>query len=106
LRAHPDPAALPPLLAALEAGDRLLARLAGDALAALGSAAVPDLLHRLEAQSPLVRGETARALALIGDKRSIPALFSVLDDGSALVTIWAQEGLARMGVGMVYYPSG
>ncbi len=105
LRAQPDPAALPALLAALGDGDRLLARLAGNALSALGEAAVLGLIDRLEAAAPPVRGEAARALALIGDKRSIPALFNVLDDGSPLVSLWAEEGLARMGVGTVFFSS-
>jgi HEAT repeat protein len=50
-----------------------------------------------------VRVNLARALALIGDTAAIPALFRALDDESAIVAHWADEGLERLGVGQVYF---
>jgi hypothetical protein len=37
---------------------------------------------------------------MIGDTRAVPGLFEALE-GSALQEYWAEEGLERMGVGMV-----
>ncbi len=94
-------AALAPLLAD---EDRLLASLARDALAALGEHAVPALLETLEAGSPAARVEAMRALARIGDPRAIPAMFRALtEDDTALLQHWAEEGLEKMGVGMVFF---
>jgi HEAT repeat protein len=80
--------------------------LAGDALVAIGSPAVPALLEVLQAGVHPARLEAVRALARIGDERAIPALFTALDDSSALIEYWANEGLERMGVGMVFYRPG
>jgi HEAT repeat protein len=52
---------------------------------------------------PRVRTHAARALALIGDTSAIPALFKALEDDSAMVQYWVEEGLERMGVGQVYF---
>jgi HEAT repeat protein len=46
--------------------------------------------------------EAARALALIGDQRAIPALFALLSEDSVMLDYWANEGLDKMGAGMVY----
>lgn len=103
LRKQPDPQAVQALVSALEDKDHLVASLAADALAAIGAASVPALLEVLHDGSPGARVEAARALANIGDHRSIQALFDALDDGSALVQHWANEGLERMGVGMTFF---
>jgi len=87
----------------LSQGEALTRRLAGDALVAVGSPAVPALLEVMLAGQHLARLEAARALAKIGDERAIPALFAALDGSSALIEYWANEGLERMGVGMVFY---
>lgn len=100
LRMHSDIQAVPALVHALADEDRLVARLASDALVNIGEKAVPDLLEILNTGDQAARVETVRALAFIGDQRSIPALFAVLDDDSALIEYWANEGLERMGVGM------
>ena len=68
-----------------------------------GAAAVPALLDLLETGLQAVRLETARTLAMIGDTRAIPALFNALDEDSALMEYWANEGLERMGVGMAFF---
>jgi HEAT repeat protein len=83
--------------------DALTRRLAGDALAAIGSQTVPLLLDAMQNGEHIVRLEAVRALAKIGDESAIPALFEALDDRSALIEYWANEGLEKMGVGMVFY---
>jgi len=103
LSRQPDERAIPALIEAMSSKDALLARLAANALASVGAAAVPALLEVLERGKQPVRLEAARALAHIGDNRSIPALFKALDEDSALMDYWANEGLERMGVGMVFF---
>jgi HEAT repeat protein len=103
LSRQPDERAVPALVEAMASDDALLARLAANALGAIGAAAVPALLDALENGSQSVRLEAARTLAMIGDTRAIPALFNALDGDSALLEYWANEGLERMGVGMVFF---
>jgi HEAT repeat protein len=103
LREQPCLEAIPSLIAALSDDDRLLARLAGDALAALGEHAISPLTEALRSENPAVRIEAARALASIEDPDVIAPLFAALDDPSALVVHWAELGLERQGVGMVFY---
>jgi HEAT repeat protein len=106
LRCQPDARAVPDLIAMLDAEDRLLARLAADALVAIGEAAVPALLEVMGRAPQAARLEAVRALSRIGDHRSIPVLFAALDEASALVEYWADQGLERMGIGMVFYRPG
>jgi HEAT repeat protein len=103
LRTHPDPQAIPPLIAALNDPDSLNASLAADALEAIGAEAVPALLEVLQSGPQAARLKAVRALATIGDTRSIPALYAALDEDSAWMEYWAAEGLERMGVGMVFF---
>jgi HEAT repeat protein len=105
LRYNPAPDAAPNLILALNDPDRLMARLAGDALIALDEAAVPALIEVMETGSPSARLEAARALAAIGDTRAIPILFRALDQDSTLVEYWAEKGLQNMGVEMVFFKS-
>lgn len=96
--------AVAPLVGLLANPDSLLARLAGDALVAQGAGAVEPLAAALQDNpSPSARVEAARALALIGDTRAIPALFKLLDSESAMLEHWATEGLQKMGVGMAFF---
>jgi HEAT repeat protein len=107
LRGQAPPQAVPALIAKLSGKDRMLAHLAADALISIGAAAVPNLLETLKSShSQAARLEAVRALARIGDPRSIPALFETLDKESALIEYWANEGLERMCVGMVFYKPG
>jgi HEAT repeat protein len=103
LRHHPAASAIRSLAAALSDPDRMTARLAGDALIAVGPRATPDLIEVVAQAGPAAKIEAVRALAAIGDQRSIPALYALLEDPSALVQHWAEEALERMGVGMVYF---
>ncbi len=107
LRQQPSPEAIPDLIdilnsAGLEEHDPALAHLAVAALIAVGETAVLPLIQILESGSQAARILAARALAMIGDKRAIPALFASLDTGSAVLEHWAAEGLERMGVGMTF----
>ncbi|MEW5871252.1 MAG: HEAT repeat domain-containing protein [Chloroflexota bacterium] len=103
LRLHPDPQAVSALVAALDDTDSLVGDLVGEALAAIGAPAVPALLAVMQAGSRRARLKAVRALAAIGDQRSIPALFAALDEDSALMEYWASEGLEKMGVGMAFF---
>lgn len=103
LRQQPDPVAIPALIEALGDGDRLLARLASGALAALGAEAVSALTIAMRSEDAGVRIEAARALGEVGDSSAIPALFAALNDSSAVVVHLAEIGLERLGVGMVFF---
>ncbi len=92
------------LLPLLSVEDRLLNHLAGQALGALGAHAVPALLEVLQVGAPGARLLAMRALAEIGDTRAIPAMFqAVSEEETALVRHWAEQGLEKMGVGMVFF---
>lgn len=103
LREHPTAQAVPDLITMLGERDALSARLAADALAAVGAEAVPALLKVATSGPPRARVEAARALARMEDRQAVPALLALLDDPSAVVQYWAEEGLERMGLGMVYF---
>ena len=105
LRERPEIKAVPELVRLLKSGEPLAGRLAGDALVVRGEEAVPALLEVMQKSPQAARLEAVRALALIVDTRAIPALYSALDETSALMEYWASEGLERMGVGMVYFKS-
>ena len=101
LRSEPEAVGL--LTACLADSSSFLARTASDSLQRLGPAAVPALIEALKSPDAQTRGLAARALALLADKSAIPALFNALEDESAVVEFWADEGLDRMGVGQVYF---
>ena len=100
---QPSAESIPDLIILLDDQDRLLARLAGDALIAVGEQVVPALSETLENGSQRTKIEAARALALIGDPSSIPVLFKAWQAGSTMIQHWAEEGLERMGVGMQFF---
>lgn len=102
IRHQPTFEAVPALLEALASQDKLLARLAADALIAIGHQAVPDLILTVKNGNPTARLEAVRALALIGDPRAIPVLYNVLNEESTFMDFWATEGLDRMGIGITY----
>lgn len=106
LRHQPDPEAIPPLIRCLADPDRLLARLAADALGAIGEAALSPLTAALRSAQPAVRSEAARALSKMDDPSVIPPLFAALDDPAPLVVYWAEHGLTRLGVGMTFFDPG
>jgi len=98
-----DERAVPALIQSLSETDSLMVRLAANALVAIGPAAVPALLDLVREGTPVTRFEAVRALALIGDPRAFSALMGVLEEDSALMEYWANEGLERMGAGMLYF---
>jgi HEAT repeat protein len=100
---QPSAESIPDLIILLDDQDRLLARLAGDALIAVGEQAVPALSKTLENGSQRTKIEAARVLALIGDPSSIPVLFKAWQEGSAMIQHWVEEGFDRMGVGMQFF---
>jgi len=103
LKLHPAAKAIPPLVNALEDSDNLVATLAADSLITIGEPSVVPLLDVMENGSQSARREAVRALVKIGDKRAIPVLFKALDDDSALVAHWAEQGLDDMGLGTVLF---
>jgi HEAT repeat protein len=103
MKHNPTPDGLAPLVQNLHSEDRLTARLAGDALAALGPAAVPQLADASQDPSPAVRIEAVRALAEMRHPDAIAPLFKCIDDPSSVVTHWAEEGLDRLGIGMMFF---
>lgn len=109
LSLQPAAQAVSVLVETLGDRDPLLARLAGQALAAIGAPAVEPLIEVVRGGSPQssagphARREAARALAAIGDTRAAPALYAALEDDSPSLVYWAEQGLERMGVGMVFF---
>jgi HEAT repeat protein len=103
LRHQPTPEAIPGLIKQLGSSNKLLARLTADALTSIGEMAVPELLEVMENGPQNARLEAVRALAHIGDQRSIPILFRALNEEPAIIEYWANEGLEKMGVGMVFF---
>jgi HEAT repeat protein len=103
LRENPDPKTIPQLIILLGHKDRMLSRLCGDALIAVGKEATKEVLEVIENGSPTSRVEAARVLAAIEDPNSISSLFKLLDEESTLLRYWAEEGLNKMGVGMMFF---
>jgi len=71
------------------------------ALWRIGTPAVPVLLQKLQEGRALERIRAAKALVPIESHEAIPALIAALDDENAVVTHYAEDALARMGVGMI-----
>jgi HEAT repeat protein len=60
------------------------------------SEAVPVLLPLLAHSEPVVRGDSANLLGIIGDKKSIPALEPLLEDRNANVRLIAGEAIEEI----------
>ncbi len=103
LQENPTPRAIPPLIEALASDDRLLARLAANALASVGRPAVPRLAEAAANEDARVRIEAVRALAKMEHPDAIGPLFAAIDDPSSVVRHWAEDGLDRLGVGMSFF---
>lgn len=102
LAKNPSEAATPHLVRALSDEDALTAELAGHALVAIGPSAVPSLLDALKNSPQGARIQALRALAEIGDQRAIPAMIAAAAEDSAMLHYWAEKGLDKLGVNMVY----
>jgi HEAT repeat protein len=102
LAAHPHEDAVTALVSALSDEDNLVAVMAVHALSKLGQAAVPPLLDAYAGAMPRGRIHIMRALAELRDPRSIRLMLDSLEEHSAALQYWAQEGLERLGLNMVY----
>ena len=81
----------------------MTAGLAGNALVKIGSPAVDGLLQVMKDETPLhIRILALRTLAEIRDHRAIPILMKSMNEESAVLQYWAQTGLERLGLDMVY----
>lgn len=105
LSIHPDAEAIYALIKLLSEDDTLLPRLASNALIEIGKDSTPALLDLLNIEETPrhAKLEATRALALIGDTDAIAALFKLIDNDSALLEYWANQGLDNMGVGMAFF---
>jgi HEAT repeat protein len=101
-RARP-PSAIRPLVTALGSADAMLARLASDALTAIGQSAVEPLAKAANSPEASLRLEAIRALSLMKEPETIPFLYEALEDPSPWVQFWAEEGLDQLGVGMRFF---
>jgi HEAT repeat protein len=99
---HPGEEAVEPLIRLLMNEDSLAAGLAGNALAKIGSPSVPRLLEVMQEAPLSARILALRTLAEIRDHRAIPAMMKCLKEESAVLQYWAQEGLERLGLNMIY----
>lgn len=99
---HPHESAIGELTLLLADEDSLTAGLAANALGLIGAPSVPALLEVMGNAPTGVRILALRALAEIRDHRSIPMMMKCLSEDSAVLQYWAQEGLTRLGLDMVY----
>jgi HEAT repeat protein len=101
---HPHEDAVESLIKVLADEDSLAAELAGKALAKIGSPSVLSLIEVVKdtLAGIRVRSVALRALCEIRDHRAIPVMMESLGGESALLQYWAQEGLNRLGLDMVY----
>ena len=102
LCSHPDKTAIRPLIQALSDADSMVSDLAHNALVSIGKPAVLSLLEVPRDAQPRARINALRALAEIGDHSAIPTLMAALEDDSVMMQHWAEEGLERLGLNMVY----
>jgi HEAT repeat protein len=99
---HPGETAVRPLVQALSDADTLVSDLARNALVEIGKPSVPSLLEFPKDAPQRARINALRALAEIGDFAAIPTFMAALEEDSALLQHWAEEGLERLGLNMVY----
>jgi HEAT repeat protein len=102
LALKPDERAIQPLVQALSDEDTMVGSLAVNALVKTGNAAVPALIEAVKAASQSARIHALRALAELRDHRAIPIMMKVMEEDSVLLQHWAEEGLERLGLDMVY----
>jgi HEAT repeat protein len=102
LSSHPSEAAIQPLIRALSDPDGLVADLSAGALTAVGEPAVESLLEVLKDAPQSARIRAMHALSEIADPRAIRPMIESMSENSAMLHYWADAGLERMGVNMVY----
>jgi HEAT repeat protein len=99
---HPSQSAVPSLVRELMDADEVLGTLAVNALTAIGKPSIPMLLDAFQNASPRARIQIMRTLAEIRDHRAISLMLKATEQDSAMLNYWAQEGLERLGLNMVY----
>lgn len=99
---HPGEEALAALTQTLGDSDPLTAGLAANALVKLGSVAVPNLIEVAKEGPIALRILALRALSEVRDHRAIPVMMKCIQEDSAVLQYWAQLGLERLGLDMVY----
>ncbi|MDO9302687.1 MAG: HEAT repeat domain-containing protein [Anaerolineales bacterium] len=102
LCSHPHESAVEALIKTLADEDSLTAGLAGNALVKIGSPSVLSLIRAAQESPTGIRISALRALSQIRDHRAVPVMTKSLSEESALLQYWAQEGLNRLGLNMVY----
>jgi HEAT repeat protein len=99
---HPAEAAIPALLKSLADEDSMTAGLAVTALVKIGKPATESLIACAAGANLNVRILILRTLSEICDHRAIPLLMKSLEEESALLQYWAEVGLEKLGLNMVY----
>lgn len=102
LAVRADESAIQPLVRALTDADGMVGGLASNALVRIGRASVPSLIEVVQDGTQSARILALRALAEIRDHRAIPIMMKVMEEDSSLLQHWAQEGLERLGLDMIY----
>jgi len=99
---HPEESAIPALQQTLQDEDGVTAGLAMTALMKIGAPAVPALIESVEAAPLSAKILALRALSELRDQRAIPILLKSAAADSSLMRYWAQIGLEKLGLDMVY----
>ena len=99
---HPGEEAVSALTQSLGDSDPLTAGLAANALVKIGKAAVPSLIEAAKEGKQGIRILALRALSELRDHRAIPVMMKCIQEDSAVLGYWAQNGLERLGLDMVY----
>ncbi len=102
LAAHPRSEAVAPLIRLLGDEDNVTAVMAVNALVKLGGEGVPQLMDAFDQASRGGRVQIMRALCELRDPRAIRLMLNAQGQDSAALQYWAQEGLERLGMNMVY----
>jgi HEAT repeat protein len=101
---HPHEDAIPALIKTLADEDSITAGLAATALVKIGKPATESLIEVFAGAKTNIRARCValRALGEIRDHRAIPVLMKAMSEESAVLEYWAQIGLERLGLDMVY----
>jgi HEAT repeat protein len=102
LCSHPSEASIGPLVSALSDMDGIVSDLSAKALSVIGAPAVESLLDVLKEAPQSTRIHAMQALVEIADPRAIPSMIAAMSEKSAILHYWADAGLERLGVNMVY----
>lgn len=102
LTSHPSETGIQPLIRALSDPDNLVAELSARALMAIGEPATESLLQVLKEAPQSARIHAMHALAEIADPRAIRPMIESMSENSVMLQYWAEAGLEKMGVNMVY----